>query len=251
MSISIETIVQEIKACSGNISMAARHLEISRDTIYDNLLSNHIDLAHLRFNEDYFEIIDSEDKAYFLGYLFADGCVCVEKNRVDFAIHIKDSYILDIFKEKLSSVNNIRKYNEINVAIINHTSKKLVHDLKFHGCTERKSLTLAFPTTINNNYLWDFIRGYFDGDGCVTGHLNKKKENSNRIRLSFIGTEKFLTSLQTIFNTTYKLRLTGNNKVIYCLEITSKKNLDFIISNMYKNATIFLERKKNKCASHL
>lgn len=47
-------------------------------------------------------------------------------------------------------------------------SKKVFHDLLKLGLTPRKSLTIKFPNDIPNKYFGHFIRGYFDGDGCVT-----------------------------------------------------------------------------------
>ena len=216
------------------------------------LFRSGLQIIRPEFNHNYFSIIDAEDKAYFLGFLMADGCCQSEINRLDFAIHTKDRYILEIFKEKLNSPNNIRSYSQNNISVINHSSDKLIADLQRYGCVPKKSLTLEFPeNTLPKEYMWDFIRGYFDGDGCATKHKNCSDDSSNRIRISFIGTLSFLTSLQKIFNTEYKLQLVGSNLRSYCLEITSKKNLDYIISNMYNNASIYLHRKRDICISHI
>jgi hypothetical protein len=245
----IKLLISTLNQTNGNISLAAKTLGISRTLFYKQLKNNNLSKQKLNFNHHYFESIDSEDKAYFLGYLMADGCISEQKQRLDFGIHTKDKYILEVFKQKLYSVNKIRTYKN-NVSIINHTSRKMILDLKTLGCTPRKSLTLKFPI-LSEKYKWDFIRGYFDGDGCATNHGKPLKNGSIRIRINFIGTKEFLTSLQNIFNTNYKLILTGNNKQTYKLEITSKSNLDYIISNMYDNATIFLLRKRNICINHI
>ncbi len=233
-------------AADWNISKAAKVLCISRPELYRCIKTYNI-VRPSRFNEHYFNIIDCDDKAYFLGYLMADGCVCTSINRLDFGIHKKDISILHEFKIKLNSQNLVREYTK--VAVINHTSKTLISDLAKHGCTNKKSLTLQFPTTIPDNYIWSFIRGYFDGDGCVTSHM--PNTNKDRIRINFVGTKEFLTSLQILFNTSYKLRTTGTYKRNYVLEITSKKNIEYIVSHMYKNATIKLERKYNLCKSYI
>jgi hypothetical protein len=177
----------------------------------------------------------------------ADGCVCTTINRLDFGIHKKDIAILQEFKTKLNSQNTIREYAK--VAVINHTSKTLISDLSIHGCVSKKSLILQFPTTIPDKYLWSFIRGYFDGDGCVTSHM--PNTNKDRIRINFIGTEQFLMALQKIFKTSYKLCPTGTYKRNFKLEVTSRKNIEYIVSNMYKNATIKLERKYNLCKPYI
>lgn len=46
-------------------------------------------------------------------------------------------------------------------------------DLSKHGCVPNKSLILKFPTTLPNELVNDFIRGYFDGDGSV--YINNKR----------------------------------------------------------------------------
>lgn len=240
------TIIEKILAADWNYSQAAKDLCISRTELYRHIKTYNI-IKPNRFNENYFSLIDTEDKAYFLGYLMADGCVCKDISRLDFGIHKKDIAILQAFKEHLQSINNIRQH--ANVAIINHTSKKLISDLMAHGCTERKSLTLQFPTTVPQEYVWAFIRGYFDGDGCATSHM--PTTNKNRIRINFIGTKEFLTELQNIFKTNYKLRPTGIYKRNFCLEITSKSNIEYVVSNMYKNASIKLERKYIICKPYI
>lgn len=241
-----DTVMEKILAADWNYSQAAKDLCISRTELYKYIKTYNI-IKPVRFNENYFSTIDTDDKAYFLGYLMADGCVCKDINRVDFGIHKKDIAILQVFKKCLRSINNIRQHAD--VAIMNHTSKKLVSDLISHGCTERKSLTLQFPTTVPQEYLWAFIRGYFDGDGCATSHM--PSTNKNRIRINFIGTKDFLTDLQKVFKTNYKLCPTGTYKRNFRLEITSKATIEYIVSNMYKNATVKLERKYNICKPYI
>lgn len=239
-------LIELLSSNNWNYSITASALGISRTNLYTYIKKYNI-VRPAKFNESYFSNIDTDDKAYFLGYLMADGCVIKKLNRVDFGIHKKDIDILYQFKSYLKSSNTVRQYGII--AIINHTSKKLVCDLERHGCTQRKSLSLVFPKTISQEYIWSFIRGYFDGDGCATTHM--PSTNKNRIRINFIGTKEFLTELQTIFKTDYKLSPTGTFKRAFKLEITSKASIEYIVSNMYKNATVKLDRKYNICKHYI
>ncbi len=93
-------------------------------------------------NHDYFESIDSEAKAYFLGFIFADGCVSLSDQNflLRIEIHKDDVEVLDGFKKHIESTSPIKnnlKRNSINIRLY---SKKLIKDLLRIGCVERKSL---------------------------------------------------------------------------------------------------------------
>jgi hypothetical protein len=117
----------------------------------------------------------------------------------------------------------------------------MCQDLIRLGCKPRKSLELKFPE-INDVLLPHFVRGYFDGDGCASVH--NKKQKTPQLRLSFIGTEDFLSKLQGVIGTNCKLVPTGNNKIVKSLGISGNTQTKRITDWMYKDATIFLERKR-------
>lgn len=196
-------------------------------------------------NENFFQDIDSEEKAYFLGFLFADGYVNEKFGYVDITINNKDIEILNLFVKHIyvndRPLKSIR--NEYVRLIIN--SNKIVNDLKYHGCFQKKTFGLKFPKTINKQYIRDFIRGYFDGDGCVT-------INNDSLNVSFIGTIDFLDELKLILNencnttnTLYCDRYPERNNNIRALRFGGNILLNRIYHFMYDDASIFLRRKKN------
>jgi hypothetical protein len=58
---------------------------------------------------------------------------------------------------------------------------------------ERKSLILKYPIDLPDCYFWDFLRGYFDGDGCV--RVIKPKYGITKVTFSIVGTYDFLYSV--------------------------------------------------------
>lgn len=84
-------------------------------------------------------------------------------------------------------------------------SKHMFNTLTNYGCTTRKSLTLKFPNINifkNKNLIRHFIRGYFDGDGCIS---YGNKEHTYPI-VSILGTKDFLDGIQKIYNSNHKYK---------------------------------------------
>lgn len=192
--------------------------------------------------QDVFECIDTEHKAYWLGFLFADGDVRIGKWRLKLCLSIKDEFHLVKFSNfiglklpiEISKQRNNKKYVTVSV-----NSKKIVSDLILLGCTPRKSKTLLFPK-LRQDLIRHFIRGYFDGDGWAT-----IENKADRLRIGFLGTMLFLNEVldNIILNT-------GMNKVkiipksgIYMLSLGHKKYNLKLYEYFYKDASIFLERK--------
>jgi len=149
-------------------------------------------------NDDYFEKIDSEDKAYFLGLLYADGNVYLKRNRVQITLQNEDKYILELFAKKINYTGKFYqdrgRYSKMIIC-----SKKMVQDLINLGCVPNKSLILQFPNNqqVPKHLLRHFIRGYFDGDGCAT--IGQVKENYRKfITCSFTSTKMFIEKLNEL-----------------------------------------------------
>jgi hypothetical protein len=115
-----------------------------------------------KINQKFFKIW-SPDMAYILGFWFADGNIYEDCFKI--SQHKKDKYILNKMLKAMKATYHIRKENKNNVGIQIY-SQKIVDDIKKLGGKERKSLDVKFPK-IPIKYLGPFVRGYFDGDGCV------------------------------------------------------------------------------------
>lgn len=142
--------------------------------------------------------------AYVLGFFAADGTMIKNRRGAHFIeFHITDRCVLEIIQEKMSSNHKIsirgRKQPQHRIGYrLQLGSKSLFFDLQSLGFTSKKSLILKFPT-IPEIYTGDFIRGYFDGDGCVYfKHLRfaDRKHPRHILMTRFTcGSSLFLTSL--------------------------------------------------------
>lgn len=205
-------------------------------------------------NHNFFECIDSAEKAYWLGFFYADGYITVN-HHVGLALAQKDIDHIKKFRDAISSTHPIHiypgsNYGKAEYARINFSSSKMAKDLECLGCIQHKSLQLKFPTKeqVPEQFLRDFVRGYFDGDGCITtGGKNSP------LRIKVCGTKEFLESLRNYFNAILapdkvlnKLeKRHKDEKNNYLLCIASLRKSLLILHALYKNATVFLERKNN------
>lgn len=194
--------------------------------------------------ENFFEIIDSEEKAYFLGFLFADGYVNEKNNVVDITIHHKDKEILDALVESIYPEGRplmVVKREYVRLVI---NSSKFVADLVKHGCVQAKTFVLKFPH-IPEIFQRDFIRGYFDGDGSIC------VGRDDTLNLSIVGTIDFLDDVKrilvnkcTLNNTTYDDRHPERNNNIRALRFGGNILVNRIYHYLYDGSTIYLIRKR-------
>lgn len=201
------------------------------------------------FNLDYFKTIDDENKAYWLGFLYADGNV-TEAGTLSIALQERDKCHLEKFKKQLEAYTVELKYNANTKSYrLNISSVKIVSDLIALGCVATKSLVLKFPICeqVPENLIHHFMRGYFDGDGCIY------IESKYRPCFSILGTPEFLDG--------YEKHLLPNigrnspnkrdhrdswNEQTQQMRYGGKRQVEKIFEFLYKDATIFLERKYNK-----
>lgn len=187
-------------------------------------------------DQDYFKTW-SRNMAYMFGFWFADGCIYGER-MFDITVHKKDKYILKRFAEELGFEGKLYDYVDRQAARINFSCKTIHDDIVALGGKECKSLDCTFPE-VPQEYLHDFIRGYFDGDGCVCLCKN------NRLQTSFTsGSPDFLKELhKTIKKET---RITGGSLSGYSLSF-GKRDSILLGNYMYAdNPELYLKRKRDK-----
>ena len=201
------------------------------------------------FNQSIFETIDTEEKAYWLGFLYADGYVGY-RGLVSLGLKESDLKHIELFRTFLGAEKiNIKYYSKTKSYRINICSVKLASDLCLLGCEQKKSKTLTFPTSeiVPDNLIHHFMRGYFDGDGSIM--INKK----NKLVFHLCGTNDFLNGFEE--NMLKNINRKEPNKRIKnkewseCVEAISyakQKDIEKIFNYLYKDATIFLERKYEK-----
>lgn len=220
------------------------------------------------YNKSYFKKIDNSEKAYWLGFLYADGCITrFYRNEKLKAMALE----LTLQDKDIDHLKKIRDCLESNVPISRkiikdkYIANKIVfcctdmcRDLINLGCMPQKSLTLSFPNdnVMPQEYVSHFIRGYFDGDGGVhygENYIYNKQKKNTYLQYSyscyFSGNENFLASIKNILENN-GIRVSkiysdkrSNNKQIY---IYGKENINIFKNYIYKDSTISLSRKFNK-----
>lgn len=214
----------------------------------------------LALDEGFFDVIDTEIKAYWLGFLYADGAVVWAKDGrspyVSLGLAMKDSCHVDLFRCHLKSAAKIHIYHappsimksgKLLISSGNYgvhlCSKRLCEALMNKGCVPRKSLILAFPTTnqVPAHLLHHFVRGYFDGDGCISG------EGPTSYKISMVGTEAFLQGCETFLGQHGIKRVkVSTHENIYQISHGGNHNVDRIYDILYRDATIWLKRKRDR-----
>lgn len=201
-------------------------------------------------NESFFECIDTEEKAYFLGLILADGCVYTKKNKHLLSITLKDedAYIIERFIEAIHSNRKLtgdgRGCSEIQIH-----SEKMVNDLAKYGIVDNKSLNTIMPH-INNTLMCHFVRGVFDGDGNANfAKPTKRRHHKKTIRFcqgSYIFLEELKTTLHKQTGTTIPNTFKEKEN-LWSISYGSNQDMTLLIEYMYENATIKLERKWLRC----
>ena len=197
-------------------------------------------------NATFFDSIDTPDKAYFLGFIAADGYVNNKYQQLRITLHKDDIEVLENLKKAIGYTGQIKHrlmksgnkwYTRVDLCMVN---KHIVDSLNKLGIIQKKSLVLQFPI-IDSILYADFLRGYFDGDGSV------HKPNC----FSLVGTEQFLTKCQEILMSNCKLNKTKLDyfSSIPTLRYNGKIQLKRIFDFLYTPNCIKLIRKYNKFLS--
>lgn len=204
-------------------------------------------------NESFFDIIDSEEKAYWLGYMFADGSNDENTGRISLSQGAKDKGAVYAFKKALEAEHPVYKATVVGgytgkeslVYTLSINSRKLSDALRDLGCVKNKTYSLSFPN-IEPSFRRHFIRGVFDGDGSI---WTTKK---GRPGFSITGYIPFLEKVQDCL-----IREANVSKTQ--IAVRRKENPDFgdiryggldsikkLDGYLYKDARYFLRRKRDK-----
>lgn len=203
----------------------------------------------------YFDIIDTELKAYLLGFLYADGYISSD-GRIGILLNRKDEEIVKLIRDTISpnSVINYTNYQNIKRSPqvkLRFRSKHIYKRLKDLGFTIDKTHTnCEILSNIPEQYKRHFIRGYCDGDGSVRYDLClDKRRNKSYTKLGIVfcnGTPKILEEIRDYLNIPAILR---KHKSWYTLEYYNKETVNSICKYLYEDCTYFLKRKYNNAMS--
>lgn len=203
-------------------------------------------------NSNYFDVIDTENKAYFLGLLYADGNNCSPHNSITLSLQEEDGYLIEQFKNEIGYEGpihydrlhdkNPRHKNQVRITLNDEHMSRQLYNL---GIVDNKSLILKFPTFLRDDLLRHFIRGFFDGDGGVYHYERLSKMSTNTT-----STLEFLTAIRNIMssfgcksNITHPKRYLNHNTYVLltCGNVSSLRYLSW----MYEDCEIKMLRKYN------
>ena len=212
-------------------------------------------------NENYFEKIDTERKAYFLGLIYADGYVGVHDELV---ISFKDNEdglrILNILKDELGFTGDLKTQIQnggyqpgATCAKLNFSNAKVNSDLRKLGLSEYKLESRKYIPDIPKELVPHFIRGMFDGDGSIAVYMEKTRTGSytEKATMNLYGNQTLLEEIREIFmkelGCNYTTIRTGQNSdKIPIYHLGGKKQLQKVKHYLYDNATIYFNYKKEK-----
>ena len=209
-----------------------------------------------QLRQDYFDKIDTQEKAYLLGLLFADGCntskfISLDLLDEELVIAFRDSICPSKTQPVFIRIAQKNSYGPggRSVFCCRPTSVYLCQSLARQGMVPKKSLILKFPGTdvVPEELQRHFIRGYFDGDGCVSFTFERRCPSYAKFSWRMVGTKDFLSVVGEVVkkatNVNYSIR---KMRSIFDLYISGNRQVSLVRDWMYADSTISLKRKKDK-----
>lgn len=219
-------------------------LNLRKGTAQYILNKNNIKLRHRGpkskiEREDYFDNIDCEEKAYFLGYIMADGNVSISNNQYSLKFHVSvnDKEVIDNFLKEINTSNKATIREKTKSYYVSLTSVHMCKRLIELGIFPQKTGKESIPKSIPKSLIHHYLRGVFDGDGITC--VGKSK------RSGFVGSINLINDILNELDEKLTVFEAGKNKkVVYFLG--GKKFSKKLYEYLYNDATIWLDRKKTR-----
>lgn len=212
-------------------------------------------------NETFFSSIITEEQAYWLGFIAADGYISSENKgspALVVSLAVKDIEHLYRLKKALQSNHPVKEYNysKVQFARIFIRSKQLVSDLAAYGIISNKTFSLPWPS-LSEELLIHFLRGYVDGDGGF--YITSRKEYPEKLNytnhaFSVTSNRFFIEACQQFLMQKCGLSLTKLDQrhkgtPIFTLRYSGRQQCIRIGKLLYSGAAIYLPRKHDKVLS--
>lgn len=208
-----------------------------------------------KLNKEYFDIIDSEHKAYWLGFIMADGCICKTEskgkyNRLCFNLKSPDKHLLDQLQIDLQSDYPIKIKNNVNkkldfectICELRISSAYLVNSLITHSVIPNKTGHELIPESIPKNLVKHFIRGFYDGDGCLSSTKKLSIGSASNLILDQIN-----QCINDELNIQFHIyERTEYSMPFFLIDSNHYVNNKIFLEWLYEDATIYLDRKYKK-----
>ena len=217
---------------------------VSKTVVRRILMENNVAIKtdNHKYRADYrkFKIIDSAEKAYWLGFIAADGCVYVRETNSTIRIQLNaiDKKHLEKFKKFMNSNVNIidiiqtSGYASVDkpshMVAIAFNSNDMAQDLINLGIVPNKSKSLQKPK-IKEEYYLPYILGYFDGDGSLVKFAN------GEYNLNITGTKATVEWINQILQISSHLEKRNENRETYHIRCGGTNKPYLIMKQLYNS----------------
>jgi hypothetical protein len=240
--------------CNGeSITRIAKDFKMDRNKLSKRLQVKYgikacMDGGKKNIDSNYFTVMNHEN-VYWLGLILADGCIN-KKNK--FELTLKDREHIELFKECLKSEHKISP-KEINGELyhrISFSDTQIVNDLKKYGILPNKSNIDFHLPDIPDEFFNDFLRGIIDGDGMI--YSSKINDSRFHIYISVgFSCPTYMQELCEKIRSFYKVDAKYSiQRTCYRIQIYKKDSVK-IVKQLYKNASLYMKRKYEKCIKYL
>jgi len=197
-------------------------------------------------DENFFDKIDSEGKAYLLGIIFSDGSVSSKSNHINISSNDRD--MIEACRKLLKTTSPIHQYENYFCLII--SNQNLRNSLINLGVIPRKGWKELSIPSIPKKLIRHFLRGMYDGDGSF--YLDKRENNryvylcSSLSSASYQFSQEIKNTLEEQLNISFhKIRFDskGDGKGSYQLRLSRKEDVKKFVNYLYRNSSYFLKRK--------
>jgi len=217
-------------------------------------------------NDNYFDEIDNQNKAYFFGLLYADGCNYEETGVIKIDLDIKDKDILIDLKNEIGYEGEIKTHNRIKqfdknsdffqsiMCRLSFKSFNMSKQLALKGMISNKSYLGKFPKEgiIREDLLSHFIRGYMDGNGSISYWVDNVSTGHKKFMINFCGASDIILNISSILGNKFNCTPNENsrfpdrdNNNLQC-EIDGNNKCIQILDWVYKDSNFKLKRKYEK-----
>lgn len=249
--LSKDDIAEKMFLEGKSITQIAKELKIDRGCLSIRLKKRGVKIEQhcnkKAINKNIFSSIDTEEKAYWLGFLMADGCVSTD-NYIE--LSLRDEEHIQKYKDflgsehKISKKKSILKGKEFISYRLTFKDKQIADDLIALGCIPNKTFDMHMPL-IDDKLIRHWLRGYFDGDG----HLKVGTTKGNSFVTISSGNQYILEEICTYVNELLPLKTKLYvRKTHSCYELRTFNTLNtyLLLNYMYQDASVFLDRKHEK-----
>lgn len=217
--------------------------------------SNKINSRKYSYDMNYFDKIDTNEKAYWLGFIYTDGYITSRQynKKLGIALGIKDKGHLQKFKKAIKAENPIKIYDissgykEGKYCRFMLSGENIYNQMKKHGVLEHKSDYIE-PPTIDEKYKRPFIRGYFDGNGSIPCWDNKHNTNTKNFAFSVTAHKNIIGYIKNFIKQEANINIGKNydrkeDDQVVSFKVGGNLKTQKALDVLYKNANVYLERK--------